>query len=139
MAAIAPIAIADGKTPTAATHNFKPKASDPVATYRRDEVAGQPAIAWESISIKVKTAAANQDQNIIDIDLSIPVLEQVTGGTSSGYVAAPRVAHTMKAKVSFYVSNRSDIDGRKDLRVMLSNLLKHQAVIDAVDSFEKPY
>lgn len=138
MAAIAPIAIADGKS-TPQTHNFKPKASDPVAIYKRDEVAGQSAVAWEGLSIKVKTASGNQSQNIIDVDVIIPVLEQVTGGSSSGYVAPPRIAHTMKAKISFYLDNRSELEGRRDLRVMASNLLKHPSVIDAVDSLEKPY
>lgn len=137
MAQIAPITLTDGKTPTAENHVFNPKGVNP-PLYKRDSVAGQSASAWEAVSVKVKLTQGSTP-NIIDLDLQIPVMEQVTGGTSSGYVAPPRVAHVMKAKTSFYLDNRSDAIGRKDLRVMLANLLANPQIIAAIESFEQPY
>lgn len=137
MAAIAPITLADGQA-TPVSHVFNPKASIPEAVYNRDGVANQPVAAWEQLQVKVKRSA-NQQPNIIDLVLMIPVMEQTTGGTSTGYVAPPRVAHTMKAKVSIYLDNRSDAAGRKDLRVLLSNALTSAAIADAIDKLEQPY
>lgn len=137
MAAIAPITLADGQA-TPVSHVFNPKASIPEAIYNRDGVANQPVAAWEQLQVKVKRSSGTQP-NIVDIALTIPVMEQTTGGTSSGYVAPPRVAHTMKAKVSVYLDNRSDVAGRKDLRVLLSNALINAAIADAIDKLEQPY
>lgn len=137
MAQIAPITLTDGKTPTAESHVYNPKGVNP-PVYKRDSVAGQPAAAWEAASVKVKLSQGSAP-NIIDLDLQIPVMEQVTGGTSSGYVAPPRVAHVMKAKASFYLDNRSDAIGRRDLRVMFANLLANAQIIAAIENFEQPY
>ncbi len=137
MAQIANLTLADGKTPTAENHVYNPKGVNP-PMYKRDSVAGQPASAWEGISVKVKLAQGSSP-NIIDLELQVPVMEQVTGGTSSGYVAPPRVAHVMKAKMSFYLDNRSETAGRKDLRVLAMNLLNNAQVISAIESFEQPY
>lgn len=135
MAQIAPISLLDGKG-TAETHVFNPKAVMP-PVYKRD-VSTQPAAAWESVAVKVKLAQGSSP-NIIDLELQVPVMEQVTGGSSTGYVAPPRVAHVMKFKGSFFLDNRSDTSGRKDLRVLVSNLLKDPQVISAIEGFEQPY
>lgn len=137
MAQIAPITLADGKTPTPESHVYNPKGVNP-PIYKRDSVAGQSAAAWEMLSVKVKLAAGSSP-NIIDLELQVPVMEQVTGGTSSGYVAPPRVAHVMKAKMSFYLDNRSDAIGRKDLRTLAAAMLANAQVISAIESFEQPY
>lgn len=136
MSAIGSISLQDGKG-TPETHVFNPKAVLP-PLYKRDGVIGQPAAAWESAAVKVRLAQGTQP-NIIDLDLQIPVMEQTTGGTSSGYVAPPRVAHVMKFKGSFYLDNRTDSAGRKDLRVLVRNLLNDPQIISAIEAFEQPY
>lgn len=137
MAAIAPISIIDGKG-TPDTHVFNPIASVP-PTYRRNGVVGQSVIQQERLLVKVAAAKQSSGINRVSIVLVIPVSEVPAGGTGSGYVAPPAVAHEMTAKVEFLLHNRSDVAGRKDLRTLLSNALKDPAIISAVDALEQPY
>lgn len=137
MAAIASITIADGVTPTAVNHVFQPIQTNP-AQYKRTGVADQPAAAMERVQANLKQAAGTNGLNTVDLVLALPVLEQTSGGTSSGYVAPPSIAHEMKAKVTFYLHGRSVVAGRRDLRVMLSNLLKDPQIIDLIDNLTPP-
>jgi hypothetical protein len=77
--------------------------------------------------------------NRAKVTLRVPVLETPAGGTASGYVAPPKVAFFMQATVEILLPNRSTAVQRKDLRVMLSNLLKDAQVVSLVDTLEKPY
>lgn len=134
MANIASITITDGKTPTAESHVFSPIKSGLDASWKRTGVAGQPAVAMEQIVASMKMSTQANGVNKIDIDLSIPVLEQTAGGTSQGYVAAPALAHTLRAKVTVFAHQRSDVAGRKDLRVLLTNLLSNSQIVDMIDN-----
>lgn len=134
MANIANISVTDGKTPTAETHVYVPMKSGLDASWKRTGVAGQPAVAMEQVLVSMKMQSSPNGVNKIDIDLSIPVLEQVTGGTSAGYTAPPALAHTLRAKVTVFAHQRSDVAGRRDLRVLLSNLLKDAQIVDAIDN-----
>lgn len=138
MAAIAPITLIDGKSPTPASHVFNPKAAMPSPMWKNDGVAGLAVVGWEQLNVNVKPAS-NTGVNTVTIDLAIPVMEQTSGGTSSGYVAPPGVAHVLRGKVTLYMHNRSTTADRKDLRVMLSNALLNSQVIGAVELLEQPY
>lgn len=138
MAAIAPITIADGKTPTAESHVFNPIASVP-PTFRRNGVPGQSLVAQERMMIKVVPAKTPSGVSRVQLQLVIPVSEVPAGGTGTGYIAPPAVAHEMTFKGEFLLHQRSDLIGRKDLRILASNLLKDAAVVSAVDSLEQPY
>lgn len=130
---IADISITDGKT-TAVTHVFKPVQSGLESKYKRIGVAGQSAAAAETIVAVAKLASTANGVNKIELDLSIPVSEVVTGSSGQGYTPAPAIAHIPRAKVTFFVHQRSTVDERKDLRVMLSNLLKDGQIVDLVDN-----
>lgn len=129
---IATITIADGKA-TPESHAYVPVKSGLEAVWKRTGVANQPAVAMESIKAVAKLAEGNGINKVV-VDLAIPVLEQVTGGTSAGYVAAPQLAHVQRVQMTFFLSQRSDVAGRKDLRVLASNLLKDPQVIDYIDN-----
>lgn len=131
---IANITIADGKTPTAESHVFVPMKSGLNAEWKRTGVVGQPAVAMEQIGLSMKMSTQANGVNKVDIDLSLPVLEQTNGGTSQGYVAAPALAHVLRAKLTVFAHQRSDVAGRKDLRVLLINLLSNAQMIDAIDN-----
>lgn len=137
MAAIAPITLLDGQG-TPVSHVFNPIATLPVALYNRNGVADQPAIAWEELKINAKPAS-NTGVRTVTVDLALPVLEQASGGSSSGYVAPPALAHTLRAKVTFYMHNRSTKANRKDLRVLIAAALANAQVVSAVEDFEQPY
>lgn len=137
MAQIASISIADAQS-TPVTHVFNPVQSVP-PTYRRNGVSGQAAIANERLLIQTILAKTVNGVNKIQMELVLPVSEIPSAGASTGYTAPPAIAHEMRVKVEFFFHQRSEASGRKDLRVLLSNLLLNPQVVGAVDSLEQPY
>lgn len=139
MSAIAPIAIDDGQG-TPVTHTYNPiQAVDP-ATYSRNGDTSVPVIGQEGIMLSLKMGANTSEAvNRAKVTLRVPVLETPDGGSSSGYVAPPRVAYYLQATVDVFLPNRSTAAQRKDLRVLLSNLLLNSQVVSLVDTMERPY
>lgn len=137
MAQIAMISILDGQS-TPVAHAYNPIQSVP-PTYRRNGVSGQAAIAQERLLINTVLAKTVNGVNRIQLELVVPVVETPAGGAASGYVAPPAVAHEMRVKVEFFFHQRSETAGRKDLRVLLSNLLLNSQVVSAIDTLEQPY
>lgn len=137
MAQIAPITISDGQV-TPMAHVFNPIMSVP-PTYRRNGVSGQAAIANERLRLQSVLSKTVNGVNRIQLELVIPVVETPAGGSASGYVAPPAIAHEMRAKVEFFLHQRSEKAGRKDLRVLLGNLLAIPQVASLIDDLELPY
>lgn len=136
MANIATITINDGQS-TPVAHAYNPTQVNP-ATYRRNGVAGQSVIAQERLLIDVENAKTYSGVNKVKLELVLPVMEQASGGAATGYVAPPAIAHEERVQVTFFFHQRSDAAGRKDLRVLLSNLLLNAQVVDACDNLTKP-
>lgn len=136
MSQIANISIADGKaTPT--THVFGPVTSAPEAMYR-ESLVGLPLIGQGVLSSLLKSQA-NAPIQRVRVKLSLPALETATGQNASGYTAAPKVAYSNDVIVDFLLPSRGTPDQRKDLRVMLSNLLKDAQIIDLIDNLSPQY
>lgn len=133
MAQIANISINDGKA-TPEAHVYVAIKSGESSLWRRTGVAGQPAVAMESVKAIAKLATSANGVNKIDIELVVPVLEQAAAGAATGYVAPPALAHELRGKITLFAHQRSDSVGRKDLRVLLSNLLKDAQIVDLVDN-----
>lgn len=139
MAAIAPIAIVDGQT-VPVTHTFNPIQSIDPATYSRNGDTSVPVIGQERILLSLKMGASTSDAvNRANLTLRIPVLETPEGGSSSGYVAPPKVAFYLQATVNFFLPNRCTAAHRKDLRVLLKNLLSDAQVVELIDTMARPY
>lgn len=132
------ITIADGTSPTPVSHIFNPIANNP-ARYQRNGVAGQPVIAFEDITIKVQRAKTPNGANRVDLELQLPVLEVASGGTSSGLVAPPSIAHVLTARVQLFCHQRSTKEQRVDLRTLLKNLLADVQFTTAVDNLENAF
>lgn len=137
MATIANITVNDG-APTPVAHVFVPIKSGLSAEWKRTGVAGQPAVAVESLKSSLKLPDSANGVNKISLDLSLPVLEQVAGGGQAGYVAPPSLAHIPRVQVTFFGHQRSTAEDRKNLRVMLIALLANAQVIDLVDNLTPP-
>lgn len=137
MSQIASISVDDGQS-TPVTHVFNPIMSVP-PTYRRNGVSGQAAIAQERLLLQTILAKTTDGVNRVQLELVIPVSEVPAGGNSTGYTAPPSIAHTMRVKVEFFFHQRSVMEGRKDLRTLLVNLLWNPQVANAIDSLEQPY
>nr|APG77173.1 hypothetical protein [Shahe levi-like virus 3] len=137
MAQIATITINDGQT-TPVAHAFNPIMSVP-PTYRRNGVTGQAVIANERLLLQAVLAKTVNGVNRIQLELVVPVVETPAGGSATGYVAPPAIAHEMRVKVEFFFHQRSEKAGRKDLRTLLTNLLSNAQVVSLVDDLEQPY
>lgn len=138
MPQIAAITIKDGKTPTALDHLFQPFTAGSSSSWKRIDVAGQPVIAQESITAVLKSPSQPKQAYKVELNLNIPVLEQTTGGTSSGYVAPPALAHTQRMQVILFCDPRSTVEQRRDLRVMGANLLNNAQVIELIENLVPP-
>lgn len=136
MAQIANIAIADG-APTPVTHTFFPLASRPDALYR-ESLSALPLVGQGVVSL-VNRSPANAQLQRVRVKLELPALETATGNNAEGYTAAPKVAYVNSVVVDMILPARGTVQQRKDLRVMLSNLLKDAQVIDLVDNLNTPY
>lgn len=134
---IASITVNDGQA-TPVAHVFNPVMSVP-PTYRRNGVSGQAAIANERLLIQTVLAKTVNGVNRVQMELVVPVVETPAGGSASGYVAPPAIAHEMRVKVEFFLHQRSEKQGRKDLRTLLTNLLSNAQVVAAIDDLEQPY
>lgn len=139
MAAIAPITVKDGAS-TPVDHSFNPIMVDP-ATFRNNANNATPTVGQEEVSLTLKQGSNNVSEaiNRATVTLRIPVLETPAGGSAAGYVAPPKVAYYLQVKVEALLPNRSTAAQRKDLRVMMSNLLLNSQVVSLIDTIEKPY
>lgn len=136
MSQIANISIADGKA-TPVVHVFGPVTSAPEAMYR-ESLLGLPLVGQGTLSSMLKSAA-NAPIQRIRVKLNLPALETATGQNASGYTAAPKIAYSNEVVVDFLLSSRGTPDQRKDLRVMLSNLLKDAQFVDLIDNLSPQY
>lgn len=133
MSQIANIAIQDGQG-TPVTHTFYPLRSGDKSTWRENQ-AGLSLIGQGIVDMSVKQGPLNK----VRLVLELPALETATGANASGYTAAPKVAYSNKAIVELFLPARGTAAQRKDLRVLLSNLLKDATILDSVENLNVPY
>lgn len=134
MAAISTIVINDGKA-TPVAHTFNPVQSAPDAVYR-EGLSSLPLIGQGVIDLRTRTQG---ELNRVKVTLKLPVLETATGANAQGYTAAPKVAYHSTANVEFILPSRGTAEQRKDLRVMLANLLLNAQLVDNVDNLNIPF
>lgn len=135
MAIIAAIVVNDGAS-TPAPHTFNPVATSPKAMYR-EGISNLPLVGQGQVMIGTGVPGAAVQR--VKLTLALPALETATGANSDGYTAAPKVAYTNTVQVEFLLPSRGTAQQRKDLRVMLSNLLLNAQVVDSVDNLNAPY
>lgn len=139
MAAIAPITINDGQA-TPVAHVFNPiQTADPI-TWSRNGDANVPVVGQEQLLMSLKNGAKTSEAvNKARITILVPVLETPSGGSSSGYVAPPKVAYFQQVNIEFLLPNRGTPAQRKDLRIMASNALLNAQAAALIDNLEKSY
>lgn len=137
MAAIAPITVADGKA-TPENHTFNPIETVP-PLFRENGDTTIPADGQNAVVMAMRPAQGISGVHKTSLTLRVPVLETVSGSTIGGYTPSPAVAYFMQAKVEFLLPARTTGAQRKDLRVLMQNLLANAQVVALVDTLEKPY
>lgn len=136
MTAIAAITINDGAA-TPVAHTFYPVSSSPDASYR-ENISGLALVGQGTIKAAIKQDNGN-GLNKVRLTIDLPALEVVSGVNSLGYSAAPKVAYSDKVNVDFILPSRGTGQQRKDLRVLLTNLLANAQVIDMIENLNPSY
>jgi len=73
------------------------------------------------------------------INIAIPVPEQASSsGDVEGYVAAPKAAHIPRAKVEFFLPNRSTLNDRISLNNLVQAAVIQANIVDLVESMVQP-
>jgi hypothetical protein len=131
---IANITINDGQA-TPVAHTFEPIKSTLPALYR-ESLADVPVIGNGRVSVNNRTT---NGLNKVTVLLELPALETATGGNPEGYTAAPAEAYKHQVKAEFILPDRGTVAQRKDLRVLLLNLLANAQIVDLIDELAPPY
>lgn len=139
MAAATNIVLADAQA-TPVNHTFIPLG--PMGTWDmvfEDQSRPNPVGYWR-IHVRIKrpqekVASANIR---VDISLQEPVLETIAAA-ATGLTQAPTVAYVPRADLTFAMSNRSNLQDRKDLRKMLGLLVADAQIVAMVENFVPVY
>lgn len=127
MPAFANITISDGQA-IPQSHTFSPKTNDQRVTVWEDRAGG---IAIGYTKIKAKTSESDTIRRV-KFDLSIPVLEAVSGSNPSGFTPAAKVAYTVPFNGEFLLPTRSTKADRVDILAYVRNFLALAVVNNVV-------
>lgn len=136
MSAVSSITIHDGKE-TPVDHTFYPIQTGELTQFR-ENLSTIPIIGQGVVSIFTKLDSKS-GLNKIRVVLELPALETATGQNAAGYTAAPKVGYLNKVSAEFFLPSRGTAAQRKDLRVLLSNLLTDAVVVDSIDNLNMAY
>jgi hypothetical protein len=136
MSAIGNLVIQDGAG-SPVTHTFYPIQSGQLSLFRENQ-AGLPIVGQGVISVAVK-ADQKGGLNKVRVSMDLPALETATGANSAGYTAAPKVAYSNKVTMEFFLPSRGTAAQRKDLRVLIADLMTEALLIDAIENINVPY
>lgn len=137
MSAIAAIVINDGQA-TPVAHTFNPVTAAPDQFYREAQ-SGLALVGQGRITVTEKLGQSAEGISKVRIKLELPALETITAQNAQGYTAAPRVAYTTTMVVDCFLPNRGTAAQRKDLRVLMANLLANAQIIDLIENLNTPY
>lgn len=129
MPAAAAVVISDGAS-TPVAHTFTPIGKDPkgVITFEQTTPTATTPIEAKKLSYRqVRGTATGSRQNGVGkvvYTLSLPKAETVSNN-SNGLIPPPTLAYELKARIEIDIPERSTLQERKDLRVLMYNLLSH--------------
>lgn len=133
---VANIAVLDG-LPTPVSHTLVPVSQQGMGAEWRDTVSNLPVTG--QLTLEATRKRVNKSLEQVEIIVNLPALEAVTGGSSDGYVAAPKKAFDDRVRITFFQPVRSDVPKRKNLRVIVGNLiLSNPQIIDLLDNMGSP-
>jgi hypothetical protein len=133
MTALTSVTINDGKgTPVA--HVYEPVQRVPSIKWR-EELPDLPVAGQGSISLNLTQAG---DVYKLRGTVDLPIMEEALSANSSGYTAAPKVAHTVRGDITLFAHVRSTSDQRKDVIALFQNFLADAQIVSAFETLRKP-
>lgn len=118
MSQFANITINDGQASPVA-HTFSTKSNDQRMTVWEDRALGVP-VAYPKLIMKTSDTPVIRK---IDIGISVPTLEAVSGANTNGFTPPASVAYIHRADVSIKLPQRGTLAERKNLYAFLKNAL----------------
>jgi len=134
MPAISNLVVLDGQG-VPVSHTLVPAGVIPKVTWRED-LAAIPVEGQVNCSLDLANKSSLYK---LRLTLDLPVMEESTGATQSGYTAAPKIAHIVRADCTFFASTRSTSDQRNDLMELVMNAMADSLVRDSFKQLNKPY
>lgn len=134
MSAIANVVIDDGQS-TPISHTYYPVKSTPIAEFR-ENVADVPVGGQGLLSVALTKKGSLYK---VRLTAELPVMEEATAQNSSGYTAAPKVAHTVRADATLFAHARSTEDQRNDLIELFMNALGDPMFRETFKALLKPF
>jgi len=131
MAVMAAIAIADGAS-TPVTHTFNPVTDQPPEWVDSDAAKAYKYLQ-PRIIVNTKRSLSPTGVSRVSITLNCPQ------GGDGVTVPANEIARYAMAKLDFLLPSKGTKQERKDLRVMLINLLANAQIIDVVDELNSAW
>lgn len=137
MPAIAAITLTDGAS-TPINHVFDPS-SILADTANFANRAGGVFVGNELLSIRVVEPTSSRAFGRVILRLTMPTLEVTAGNTGSGIQAAPTKAYDNFLEVTFRFHGRSTEQERKNMRVMLIDLLGESIAVSSIEKLAPLY
>lgn len=138
MAAIAPIVLTDGEsTPVARTFAPVRKDKDNTVWYENRSTGIRIGFDWLAITPRLSTRETKATK--LTFKLALPTLEVTSPSTASGIQPAPTVAYTHIGEISLIMPDRGTSQERKNLAVMLSDLLGETVVRNMIENYDLSY
>lgn len=135
MPALAPVTIKDGAA-TPVDHIFTPSKIDANGIAALQErVSGIP-VGYPTLTASVRNPTPQSNNYKVTLKLTEPKVVTTTDSTGK---AVTSVDYTNLCTVEMVISNRSTKQERKDLRMLVSNMLTNAAIISVVDDLENFY
>lgn len=116
MPAIANIVINDN---AAVAHTFVPFSTSPQKCVWRTQDPTLPFIAQKSITMEV--SKSSNGVYTVRVVVEVPIQETVSGAVA-GYVAAPKVAYSLKSDTKFFIPERATGGDRSHIWSFSGNL-----------------
>lgn len=115
--------VKDDTPTTAVEHTFVPVTDTPNAIWR-DTISGVPLDGQARLTFSEERTRSGLVKS--SVKLEVPVMEELgTAGTQAGYVAAPKVAHTLTGIFSMFSDpGRATDQNRADCLRMLVGILQ---------------
>jgi hypothetical protein len=138
MTQIANIVINDGEA-TPVAHTFAPDGNSGLEANFADRASGI-SIGFPKLKFAIaKADGKNQPLNKVRIRLTVPKLEVISGSAATGFTPAARLAYLGTFDGNFIFHERATAQDRKNIRVLLVNLLGHAATVDTIDNLSPQY
>lgn len=122
-------------------HTFVPIGRDKNGVFWFEDQSAANAIGYWRISVELKkppVAVAKQSSegrsNRVLIQLTEPILENVSNNTVSGIAPAPTVSYVPRSYTEFVLPERSALQNRKDIRKMMANLMADTQIVAVVET-----